>query len=563
MLDSLLRLALLEVRFLELKGTRASPGVAVGQAFWLRPAVHTSEPQGEAGPVDVPGAGPAAEQSRLNAAVAQARAELQSLQQQLGAEAAEIFGAHALMLEDPGFLAPMAEAIQSGATAQAAACAAVAEWRDAFAALDDPYLRARASDVEDLGRRLDRILNGRPAPPHPAVPSVILADDLTPSDTAGLRKLALAFVLAGGGPTSHAAILARQWGIPVVTGVSGLERIQDGDQLLIDGEEGLVRVSPSPELIRLVQPQTEFQSDPAPALTRDGIQMEVGANAADLADVRLARTLGADGIGLLRSELLFLEHRSLPSEAEQAGELGRIVDAMEGRPVILRLLDVGGDKPLPYLPVAPEANPFLGQRGIRLLLGPYIEALRVQLRAAARVAGQKNLKVMLPMVTSPTEVVQVRGIIEAEGIASLLVGMMVETPAAALMARSFAPCVDFFSIGTNDLTQYTLAVDRGNHQVAELYDPLNPAVLRLIQMTAEAGLWTGICGEIAADPLAVPLWLAWGIREVSVAPPAVAGIKKAVRAWTVAEARAVAAEAVAAPGAEAVRALLKARRKAV
>jgi len=379
-----------------------------------------------------------------------------------------------------------------------------------------------------------------------------------------------------GGPTSHSAILARSLGIPAVVGLGrAVLEIAEGATVIVDGEGGTVRSDPEQAQIAEAERRAEsFRASEAaaraeatrPAITRDGTSIEVLANVGQPSDVEAALDVGAEGVGLLRTEFLFIGRDTMPSEQEQEAAYRAIAEPLGGRPLILRTLDVGGDKPLPYLPVPAEANPFLGLRGLRLGLARP-DVLRTQLRAILRVAADHPVKVMFPMVTSFAELRAAKGLVkearhEVEGAggrvpSQLEVGIMVEVPAAALSAEVFAPDVDFFSIGTNDLTQYTLAAERGNERVAGFADALHPAVLRLIRMTVQGarsyGRMVGVCGEIAGDPVAVPILLGLGVRELSAAPPAVPRVKRAVRETDLGSARTLADRVLALDSAEAVR----------
>ena len=381
----------------------------------------------------------------------------------------------------------------------------------------------------------------------------MVAADLTPADTASLdRELALGIAAAVGSPTSHSAILARSLGIPAAVGLGeGLLSIPEGTELLLDGDAGTVHVEPAAELAGEYKRRAAAREQAArsaraaaagPAVTRDGHRIEVVANIGSPDDVPAAIENGAEGVGLLRTEFLFLERDSMPSEDEQVAAYTSVAKGLQGRPLILRTLDVGADKPLPYLPQRHEANPFLGVRGIRLAL-EQPELLETQLRAVLRTAAEYPLKVMFPMVATLEEYRRAKGVLadvragleraDSPIPEELEVGVMIEVPAAALAAEQFAPEVDFFSLGTNDLTQYTLAAERGNAAVAGLADGLHPSVLRLIRTVAEAanghGKWAGVCGELASDPAAVPVLVGLGIAELSANAPAIPAVKQAVR----------------------------------
>jgi phosphoenolpyruvate-protein phosphotransferase len=553
----------------------ASPGVAVGPARHVRPP-DIEVPSGAAGE-------PTEEWAALEAAFDAAREEISATRATVAARAEEqsaaIFDAHLLFLEDEELIAPVRSAILDGGRGAGEA------WKEAidrvaerWRAMDDPYLRERAADVEAVGAQvLAHLLGGASARLSLAGGGVLIAADLTPADTAGLDPaIVMGIATALGGPTSHSAILARSLGIPAVVGLGrAVLQIAEGATVIVDGEGGTVRSDPKPLQIADAKRRAEsFRASEAaaraeatrPAVTRDGTSIQVLANVGQPTDVQAALDAGADGVGLLRTEFLFIGRDTMPSEQEQEAAYRGIAEPLEGRPLILRTLDVGGDKPLPYLPVPAEANPFLGLRGLRLGLARP-DVLRTQLQAVLRVAADHPVKVMFPMVTSLAELRAAKAIVEearheVEGAGGrvpshLEVGIMVEVPAVALAAEVFAPDVDFFSIGTNDLTQYTLAAERGNERVAGFADALHPAVLRLIRMTVRGagsyGRTVGVCGEIAGDPLAVPILVGLGVRELSAAPPAVPRVKRAVRETDLGSARTLADRALALDSAEAVR----------
>jgi phosphocarrier protein FPr len=418
---------------------------------------------------------------------------------------------------------------------------------------------------------------GLPPENKPTYPenTILVAEDLTPSDTASLdTSIVLGFCTVAGGASSHVAILARSLDIPAVAGIEpqALE-IADGAAVVLDGSRGQLRLGPTPdevERIREIQRLTAERRQQAlahaeePAVTTDGHRVEVAANIGGFADAEQAVGMGAEGVGLLRSEFLFLERATAPTEDEQTEEYGRIAAVMGAeRPVIIRTLDVGGDKPLPYLPMAPEENPFLGERGIRIgLTRPGI--LRTQLRAILRAASRGRLRVMFPMIATLDEIRDVKRTLAEEterlGVEPIETGIMIEVPAAAVMANQFAAEVDFFSIGTNDLTQYTLAMDRGHPRLAPHCDGLNPAVLRLIAHTVEGGregnAWVGVCGGIASDPQAVPILVGLGVHELSASVPAIPSIKAQIRGLKLTDCQELARQALAAETASQVRALL-------
>ena len=442
--------------------------------------------------------------------------------------------------------------------------------------LDDPYLRARAADVLDGGRRVAGILTGARAGD---ATGVLVASELGAAEVAALdAERVAAIAMAGSGPTAHAAIIARALGIPAVTGLGpAVLAVADGTTLLVDGGAGTVVADPSPEEIAAHEARAEEARAAGaraaahahePARTRDGCEVEVAANIGAPGDLEAAVAGGADAVGLLRTEFLFLGRGDAPGEEEQHRVYAEAVRALGGRRLVLRTLDAGADKPLAYLPLPPEDNPFLGVRGIRLSLARP-QMLTAQLRAALRAAAEGPVSVMFPMISERAELVAARGLLDAaaaalraEGVPAgeVEVGAMVEVPAAALLTDVIAPEVDFLSIGTNDLVQYTMAAERGNAGVAGLSDPLHPAVLRLIARVATAGGARGcrvaVCGEAASDLAAVPVLVGLGVDELSVAPRRVAAVKERVRELSMPAVRAIAQAALDLPDAAAVRRLV-------
>jgi multiphosphoryl transfer protein len=542
-----------------LQGIAASGGIAIGPVRHLGLDVEIDgERESE---------GPEVESQRLEAAREAARAAIERDRDEVSrrgaAREAEIFSAHLALLDDDALLARARAGIDEGAAAEAAWRAAGEETAAQWRALGDRLLRERAADVDDVGRRVLAALAGREARPTLAGEGVVVSDELTPRDTAALDPgLVKAVATARGTPTAHAAILARALGLPAVVGLgSSVLAIAEGTPVLLDGDDGTVLVEPSGEVAAAAQKRAEQAAArrrgarrraSEPALTRDGTRVEVAANLGGTGEAAAAVELGADGVGLLRTEFLFLERPEIPSEQQQAETLARIAADLGDRPLIVRTLDVGADKPLPAVPMAPEANPFLGRRGLRLSL-QRPELLAVQLRAICRVAARRPLKVMFPMVSTVAELDAALALLDqaraATGAdAQLEVGIMVEVPAAALLAERFAARVDFFSIGTNDLVQYTMAAERGNELVAELLAGPQPAVLRLVRLiTAGAavhGREVGVCGELAGDPASALLLVGLGVRELSMAPPLIAEAKEAVRSVTLADAAAAAEQAV-------------------
>ena len=550
----------------------ASPGIAIGPARRLRavPVAVDQQPAGE----------PAAEWRRIVASVATVRREIERIRiltaREVGSEQASIFDAHLSLLADAEMLAEVKARIGDGAGAAAAWAACLAEVEREWAELPDPYLSERAADVHAVGDQVLQSLTGAAARQITAK-GVLVARDLTPSETAGLDLgLVTGVVLAEGSPTSHAAILARARDIPVVVAAGpDVLRIPDGSVLLLDGGRGELHVDPAPEVLEeyrrraarmAEQRDRQLALAEQPAASRDGIPFLVAANLGSVADARAALAAGADGAGLVRTEFLFLDRSSAPDVEEQQDVYDAIAEAMAGRRITLRTLDVGGDKPLRYLPMPAEANPFLGQRGIRLSL-EHRDLLHDQMVAICHTARRFPTSIMIPMVSTPGELIEARQVLlEAAGPAGLppglRIGTMIEVPSAALKIDAFLPHVDFVSIGTNDLTQYTLAAERGIGAVAGLSDALDPGVLQLIDHVCRAAagrVEVAVCGEAASDELAVPVLAGLGVRELSVSPAAVPRVKAAVRDLDVGRCTSLAREALAQSDADDVRKLVLAR----
>jgi phosphotransferase system enzyme I (PtsI) len=506
----------------------------------------------------------------------------EKMHDEVGAGEAAIFGAQLLMLGDPELVEKAERAIQEGfRNAEWAIEGAGEEVASGLAALSDEYLRARAVDVRDVASRVVAVLQGRTEHPMADLREavVVVGEELMPSDTAHMdRGKVLGFVTEGGSSVSHAAILARTMGIPAVVGASGaVAAIMPGDTVVADGDTGAVLARPDATELGAWRARREGwwarqeglrHLAALPAVTTDGHRVELAANIGSLEDVAAALGHGAEGVGLFRTEFLFMGRASPPDEEEQFEAYRGVAEAVAGRPVIIRTLDVGGDKLIPWLGTLNEANPFLGLRGIRLCLARE-EVFLTQLRALLRARACGDVRIMFPMVADADEVRAARRLLEkaaaqlGEGGASagdLPVGIMVELPAAALLADVLLREVDFVSIGTNDLTQYTLAVDRTNATVAPLADALHPAVLRLIAGVAEAGRrqgkWVGVCGDLAGEPLAAPVLVGLGVEELSMAPSLLSAVKEAVRAVSRSGAEDVARKALACRTAAEVRELL-------
>ena len=550
----------------------ASPGIGIGP---VRVA--------GAAPVTVPAARPGTpseQRGRLDEARSGVREHLQGVRdraaREIGDAEAAIFDAQLLLLDDPDVLADTGTRLDDGGDAARAWADALDDVEGALAVAADEYMRARARDVRDVRDQVLRALGGA-AERGPEPEGIVVADDLTPADAAALDPARTpAVVLAGGSPTAHAAILLRARGVPAVVGVGAalVARARDAALLAVDGSTGEVVVDPDPATLEEFRDRDAarrrrldgaLQRAREPAVTRDGTTVLVGADLGSAGDAEAA--VGADLAGLVRTEFCFLDRHAAPDVDEQEAAYRAIAEAMDGRRITLRTLDVGGDKPVDYLAMPREANPFLGVRGLRLALArPRL--LADQLQAIVRVAHDHPVDVMFPMVATVDELDAARRALdEAVGAVGrgrpteLRVGIMVEIPAAALKAAAFAPSVDFLSIGTNDLTQYALAAERGNDALAALADPLDPGVLALVAATvggaarADHDVLVAVCGEVAGDEAAVALLVGLGVRELSVAPAAVATVKEAVREIELGRARELAVAALACPDAHAVRAL--------
>jgi phosphoenolpyruvate-protein phosphotransferase (PTS system enzyme I) len=562
-----------------LTGVAAAPGVALGSAYVFRP-VDLAVPQRRA-------ADPAAEWVRYRSAVAVALLELEAVRLRavasVGEADAAIFDAHKMFLDDPEIDSELHAELAAGASAEAAVETVFARNAALLEALDDPLFSARSADLRDVGRRVLRCLLGERDESLAAMtsPGIVVAHDLLPSDTAQLnRALVRGFCTAGGGPLAHTAVLARNLGLPAVVGVGeGLLALTAGTPLIVEGSAGVVIAEPDAATqARYAQAAATAHAVRAraeadclkPALTRDGRRVEVVGNIGLPGEEAEALAAGAEGIGLLRTEFLFVGRTSAPDEAEQYDAYRKIVRSLGSRPLVARTLDIGGDKPAAFLAAPPEDNPFLGWRAIRIGLARP-ELLTTQLRALLRAGQGGNLKIMFPMVATVEEIQQARALAEAahaalrvEGVPCaerFEIGTMIEIPSAALLAEHLAQHVDFFSIGSNDLTQYTLAADRGNPAVAALQDGLHPAVLRLIDMVLRAaharGRWVGLCGELACDPEAVPILLGLGLDEFSMGAAAIPGIKALLRTLSLDEARPLAEAALRQATAGGVRALVR------
>lgn len=557
-----------------LVGVAASPGLGVGQVLQLRRQdIEVTENARDHH----------LERRKLNAALDRALLDLSALEKRLEREAdpakAAIFAAHAEILQDPELLDLAVSAIDKGKSAPFAWRAAFTSYSDRLGRMSNELLAARANDVRDVGQRvLEELTGQRREKPEIAPGTILVAEDLTPSDTATLdRSKVVGFATATGGASSHVAIIARSLDIPAVAGIEARALdIADGTRVVIDGSKGTLALNLSDaEIDQIIGRQQRIaakrEADLArafePATTIDGHTVQVVANIGNLADAEEAMTKGAEGVGLLRSEFVFLERTAAPSEDEQAGLYADIARALTpGQPLVIRTLDVGGDKPLPYLPIPAEENPFLGIRGVRVGFDRP-EVLRTQCRAILKAADAgAKLHVMFPMIATMDDWRYAKRLWDEERAAlgteaEVPVGIMMEVPSVAIMARQFAASdVEFFSVGTNDLTSYTLAMDRGHPKLAPQVDPCNPAVLTLIGQAAEAlhdhGKWLGVCGGVASDTQAVPILIGLGVDELSCSIPAIPSVKAAVRAVSLDACRELAAKAVACSTPAEVRALV-------
>ncbi|MHD00422.1 phosphoenolpyruvate-protein phosphotransferase PtsI [Salmonella enterica] len=555
-----------------ISGILASPGIAFGKALLLKEdEIVIDRKKISADKVDQ-------EVERFLSGRAKASAQLEAIKtkagETFGEEKEAIFEGHIMLLEDEELEQEIIALIKDKhMTADAAAHEVIEGQATALEELDDEYLKERAADVRDIGKRLLRNILGLAIIDLSAIQEevILVAADLTPSETAQLnQQKVLGFITDAGGRTSHTSIMARSLELPAIVGTGSVTaQVKNGDYLILDAVNNQVYVNPTNDVIeqlRAVQEQVATEKaelaklKDLPAITLDGHQVEVCANIGTVRDVEGAERNGAEGVGLYRTEFLFMDRDALPTEEEQFAAYKAVAEACGSQAVIVRTMDIGGDKELPYMNFPKEENPFLGWRAVRIAMDRK-EILRDQVRAILRASAFGKLRIMFPMIISVEEVRALRKEIEIykqelrdEGKAfdeSIEIGVMVETPAAATIARHLAKEVDFFSIGTNDLTQYTLAVDRGNDMISHLYQPMSPSVLNLIKQVIDAshaeGKWTGMCGELAGDERATLLLLGMGLDEFSMSAISIPRIKKIIRNTNFEDAKVLAEQALAQP----------------
>lgn len=545
------------------KGIPVSAGIAQGKVFVLSRAKSTVPKY------DVPEAELPQQIQRLHQALVSTRQQIIEVQnkvsQALNAKDASIFDAHLLVLEDPTLVESVTALVNEKKINVEAAFQEFAEkYAATLATIDDAYLRERVADMRDVTARIMANLMGHAHQTdllHLTEPCIVVGEDLSPSEVAVLDcKIVLGFATDAGSRTSHSAIMARSLQIPAVVGLKDAShKIKAGSHVLIDGFTGAVVVSPTDQTLfrygQLLRSQASLtdklrEIKNLPAITLDGKKIVLSANIEKADDGEVVKQNGAEGVGLFRTEFLFINRETLPTEEEQFQSYRRIAAALKPDPVIIRTLDLGGDKFLPHLQIPQEMNPFLGWRAIRFCLEEK-EVFRAQLRAILRASAEGSIKIMYPMISGLGEIEQANALLEeykkelrAENLPfddKIEAGAMIEIPSAAVAADSLATRVKFFSLGTNDLIQYSLAVDRLNERIAHLYEPTHPAVLRLIKMTVDAGdrqgIWTGVCGEMAGDPVLTPLLLGLGVRELSVAPGCLPKVKFMIRRLNMSEAK--------------------------
>ncbi|MBM6998408.1 phosphoenolpyruvate--protein phosphotransferase [Paenibacillus sp. DXFW5] len=537
-----------------IQGIGAAAGVAIGKAFVL-PAWEWDVPDRRMEKVDL-----AKEFERLYEGIRTSKTEIEVMKNEIketvGAEESGIFDAHLAILEDPVFMSEIRGIIERQyKAAEVAVKEAIDHFVTMFDLLDDEYMKERALDIKDVGNRLLKHLLGTPDITLPAdtQPYILVAKELSPSQLVHLNPdNVLGMVTMAGGKTSHSAIMARALGIPLVSGLENklVEPLQTGDMLVIDGDEGWVYLNPEPAIVtrftELAEKQRRRKEQlqllaAVEATTKDGVRMRLAGNISSVKDLELALKHGAEGVGLFRTEFLYMDRSTFPGEDEQFEVYKQVAEKAGPHPVVIRTLDIGGDKQLEYFELQEEENPVLGYRGIRISLDSR-ELFRTQLAAVLRASAYGKMKILYPMISSLEEVRGANAILEEakqdltrRGLAydpEIQVGIMIEIPAAAAIADLLAQEVDFFSIGTNDLVQYVLAVDRMNEKIAHMYHPFHPAVLRLLRQTVqsakEAGITVSVCGEMAGDEKAVPLWLHLGVTDLSMSPQALLRVKHRV-----------------------------------
>jgi phosphotransferase system enzyme I (PtsI) len=550
-----------------LRGIPVSPGVCRGKIVVLHEQRLDTIPRYEISAAEIPD-----HINRLEQALVATRRQLLQVQEKvsagIGAKDASIFDAHLLVLEDPTLLDEVSRFIeQEKVNIEYAFATASEKYANALASIDDEYLRERAADLRDVTQRVLHNLIGTHKEVdlhHLNEPCIIVSDDLSPSRTATLDKTkVLGFATDVGGKTSHTAIIARSLRIPAVVGLGTASReLRAGEYALLDGYHGQVIVNPTDQTLweygQLVRKHVSLEEKlrdtlDKPAVTLDGVRITLSANIEAASDAEAVKASGAEGVGLFRTEYLFISCDTLPTEEEQYEAYRSVAAALKPAPVIIRTLDLGGDKFMSHSGTLKEMNPFLGYRAIRFCLQEK-DIFRAQLRAILRASAEGNIGMMYPMVSCLEELTQANALVETyreelrrEGKPfdpNMPIGVMVEIPSAALTSGALAKRAKFFSIGTNDLIQYSLAVDRLNEKIAHLYEPTNPAILRLIKLTTDAAkanqIWTGVCGEMASDPLMTPLLLGLGVDELSVAPQAVPQIKYLIRRIKMTEAKQIA-----------------------
>ncbi|MGG4395919.1 phosphoenolpyruvate--protein phosphotransferase [Paenibacillus thiaminolyticus] len=542
----------------KVQGIGASSGIAIGKAFVL-PTWEWDVPEEKMDPSDL-----AREFERLYEGIRSSKDEIEfiksEIREMVGNEESSIFDAHLAILDDPIFMNEIQGIIQRQyKAAEVAVKEAIDHFVTMFDLLDDEYMKERALDIKDVGNRLLKHLLGAPeiTLPTDTQPYILVAKELSPSQLVHLNpKNVLGIVMLMGGKTSHSAIMARALGIPLVLGLEGkiTRPVQTGDLVIVDGEQGMVYIEPPEQVVKQYVARHEAYAREMdelmklvklPAVTQDGLTISLSANISSTRELEIADQNGAEGVGLFRTEFMYMDRSYPPSEAEQLTVYRDAAEHYKDSQVIIRTLDIGGDKPMEYLNLPEEDNPFLGYRAIRICLDQQ-ELFKSQLRAILRASAHGPVAIMIPMISSVEEIIAAKAVLEEakaelrdEGLPfdeKLPVGIMVEVPAAALIADRLAEEVDFFSIGTNDLVQYTLAVDRMNEQIAHMYDPFHPAVLRLIRHTIEAaqarGIGISVCGEMAGDTRAVPLWIAMGVTKLSMSSRFIPRVKAAIHRAT-------------------------------